>query len=234
MRLRPFFSFYGSKWRLAPKYPAPAHNTIIEPFAGSAGYSLLYPDRDVLLFDADPIICGVWDYLIHAPESEVLALPDLEQGQSIAELPDLTAEAQALMGFWVSRASAQPKQVLTGYAIQTPDSGWGSKVRQRIVSQQQYIRHWKVANTPYQSLENRRAAWFVDPPYQNKGRFYRFSSANIDYADLAEWCRQRLGQVIVCENTGADWLPFDYLATGNSSRHLTAGSKEAVYIQTSE
>lgn len=29
-----------------------------------------------VLADIDPIICGVWDYLIHVRESEVLALPD--------------------------------------------------------------------------------------------------------------------------------------------------------------
>jgi hypothetical protein len=38
--VRPFFSFFGSKWRVAPHYPAPERDLIIEPFAGSAGYSL--------------------------------------------------------------------------------------------------------------------------------------------------------------------------------------------------
>ena len=35
--LRPFFGYYGGKWRDAVKhYPEPAFETIIEPFAGSA------------------------------------------------------------------------------------------------------------------------------------------------------------------------------------------------------
>jgi hypothetical protein len=34
-QLRPFFGFYGGKWRDALKhYPPPEHDTIIEPFAG--------------------------------------------------------------------------------------------------------------------------------------------------------------------------------------------------------
>jgi hypothetical protein len=38
--LEPMFTYLGGKWRLAPKYPPPIHDTIIEPFCGSAGYSL--------------------------------------------------------------------------------------------------------------------------------------------------------------------------------------------------
>ena len=31
--IRPFFGFYGGKWRDAPKYyPVPEHDTIVEPF----------------------------------------------------------------------------------------------------------------------------------------------------------------------------------------------------------
>jgi site-specific DNA-adenine methylase len=73
--MRPFFSFFGSKWRVAPHYPKPTHNTIIEPFAGSAGYTLRYPNRNVRLYDADPIICGVWDFLLRAASEEIRRLP---------------------------------------------------------------------------------------------------------------------------------------------------------------
>ena len=33
-------------------------------------------------------------------------------------------------------------------------------------------------------------------------------STAIDYAQLAEFCRSRLGQTIVCEKAAASWLPF--------------------------
>lgn len=45
-KLKPFFTYFGGKYRIAPRYPKPQYNTIIEPFAGSAGYSLRYPERE--------------------------------------------------------------------------------------------------------------------------------------------------------------------------------------------
>lgn len=58
--LRTFFNFYGGKWKAAPTYPAPKHDTIIEPFAGGAGYSLRHHERQVVLIDRDPVIAGIW------------------------------------------------------------------------------------------------------------------------------------------------------------------------------
>ncbi len=54
-----------------------------------------------------------------------------------------------------------------------------------------------------------KATWFVDPPYQNMGKLYKENK--IDYQELGTYCRERLGQVMVCENEGADWLPFEKL-----------------------
>ena len=36
-RLKPFFTFYGSKWRVAPIYDSPMCEAIVEPFSGAAG-----------------------------------------------------------------------------------------------------------------------------------------------------------------------------------------------------
>jgi site-specific DNA-adenine methylase len=46
--LRPFFPYYGSKWRAARAYPPPLHRQIVEPFAGSAGYALRYRSREAV------------------------------------------------------------------------------------------------------------------------------------------------------------------------------------------
>jgi site-specific DNA-adenine methylase len=73
--LRPFFSYYGSKWSLGRHYPAPSHGTIVEPFAGSAGYALFHSDRRVLLVDSDPVVAGLWQYLIRASAAEIRSLP---------------------------------------------------------------------------------------------------------------------------------------------------------------
>ena len=96
--LRPFFSFYGSKWRLAPRYPPPRYATIIEPFAGSAGYSLRYPEREIILIDKDPIVAGLWRWLISASPDDILSLPVLKRGESLDDY-EMPREARWLMGF---------------------------------------------------------------------------------------------------------------------------------------
>ena len=53
--LRPFFNFYGGKWRAAPHYPAPRYARVVEPFAGAAGYSTRHHDRDIVLDRIDPM-----------------------------------------------------------------------------------------------------------------------------------------------------------------------------------
>jgi hypothetical protein len=61
--LRPLFGFYGGKWRDADKnYPPPQYRTIVEPFAGSAGYSVRYAHLDVVLCDVDPAITAVCEF----------------------------------------------------------------------------------------------------------------------------------------------------------------------------
>jgi 16S rRNA G966 N2-methylase RsmD len=84
--------------------------------------------------------------------------------------------------------------------------GWSVAQRERVASQLRCIRHWKIIEGDYTLAPNDRATWFVDPPYQVAGSHY--VHRRIDYAALASWCRDRSGQVIVCENAGASWLPF--------------------------
>ena len=74
------------------------------------------------------------------------------------------------------------------------------------------------------------ATWFIDPPYQNAGKHYRFGSSQLDYPALAAWCQTREGQVIVCEQGGATWLPFQVLSDVKTTR---AGQRsiEVIYLQ---
>lgn len=54
----------------------------------------------------------------------------------------------------------------------------------------------------------------------------------IDFQRLGVWCKSLPGQVIVCENDGADWLPFRDLASVKSTegRHKPARfSREVVW-----
>lgn len=208
-RLRPMFSYYGSKWNLSPKYPRFSdHHYLIEPFAGSACYSLLYWWRKVRLFDLDDNICSVWDYLINVSESEILNLPLLAPGQSIPN--NICREARILIGFWAGKALTFPNQTMHKAKNPKHYGLWSETIRSRIANQLQNIRHWKIEQKSYEQIENIEAVWFIDPPYVYGGKYYRKS--NIDYQSLGEWCKTRNGKVIVCENSAADWLPFEYLS----------------------
>lgn len=212
LRLRPFFPYFGSKWRISGLYPAPSRRQIIEPFAGSAGYSLAHHWLDVMLIDADDNITQTWDYLIHASADEVLALPDIVRGTTVDDYK-LVDEQKKLIGYWLNATPTYPCRRLTVNAEKYPTHNyWGADVRWRIASQQSFIRHWKVTLGSYADAPGVDATWYVDPPYHRSGKAYRKSSRKIDYAALGEWCQSRSGQVIVCEQDGADWLPFEPLA----------------------
>jgi hypothetical protein len=231
--LRPFFGYYGGKWRDAKQYPPPRHRTIVEPFAGSAGYSLRYPDRNVILYEADPIVAGIWEYLIRVKPEEILSIPDVPMSGSVADLR-VCQEAKSLVGFWLNRGVATPRPRPSKWMRDgiRPGSFWGDRVRQTIASQVQLIRHWRVHNSSYVDSPARRAAtWFVDPPYQHSGRHYRFGPSGIDYKKLATWCRSLKGQVIVCENAGATWLPFQMLSDVKTTR-TTRRSHEVLWFDT--
>lgn len=75
--MRPFFCYYGGKWRAAPLYPQPEHGTIVEPFAGAAGYATRYPLNRVVLVEKDPILAGLWKYLTRVTARDIWALPDM-------------------------------------------------------------------------------------------------------------------------------------------------------------
>jgi hypothetical protein len=181
----------------------------------------------VLLNDADPVICAVWSFLIRSTPRCIMSLPLIEPGQDVAEL-GVCQEAQWFIGFWLNKASAQPKRTLSGWAIKAPQQFWGAHKRQQIAGQVERISHWQVSNRQFYELENRAACWFVDPPYQVAGKGYRCGSNGIDYAQLGAWCASRTGQLIVCENEGADWLPFSGATTLRNARNK--GTKEVAYI----
>jgi len=229
--LRPFFSYYGGKWRDTPvNYEPPRHDTIIEPFAGSAGYALRYPARKIVLCEIDPIIYGIWDYLTSVDEMEIRRIPDVPLGGSVDDL-NLCQEARWLVGFWLNRGTTAPRRHPSKWMRERvrPGSFWGPRVRETIASQLPYIQHWEVYNRGYDKCPVwRKATWFVDPPYASAGQHYRFGSKLIDYEHLAEWCRTRRGQVIVCENKGATWLPFESVADVKTTRSGRR-SKEVVW-----
>jgi site-specific DNA-adenine methylase len=199
-----FWNYFGGKYRIAPHYPLPAYQTIVEPFAGAAGYSLRYWNRNVILIEKNPVIVGVWRYLISAKPQEIMDIPPVTH---VDDLPSwVPQEARWLVGFNMNQADVKPGRYLTPWSNR-PYHGWPHK-REKIASQVGCVRHWRVIEGSYHDSPNIEATWFVDPPYQLAGKMYVFGSDQIDYQNLAEWCKARKGQTMVCENMGAAWLPF--------------------------
>ena len=206
-------SYYGSKYRLARHYSAPRHPVIIEPFAGGAAYALHYPEREVHLFDLNEKVCGVWDYVIRATPQEILALPLLGPEDTIDALPShLPQEARWMIGWWISYSLSAPrKSFSTNGNVHIARSNavvWSERRRTYIAQTASRIKHWRVTNASYESIPNTPATWFIDPPYACKaGRAYPHNA--VDFPALAEWCMEREGQVMVCENSDSPaWLPF--------------------------
>lgn len=225
--MRPFFPYYGSMWNRARHFPAPQHEIVKEPFAGSAGYSLFYDCRRVDLYDVDPIICSVWDYLLNVEPDEIAELPNMPEVGDSVDNYTLPQEAKWLIGFWLNRGSAQPKKSRTAFGARHDRSRllWGPFAKRRIIEQLPLVEEgWTITEGSYERAGNEEATWLIDPPYTDKGKHYRFPLT--DFEPLARWVKTRTGLVMVCEQTGADWLPFEPLGSFKSTRGKTS---EVIY-----
>lgn len=120
---------------------------------------------------------------------------------------DLRPEAKHFLGFRLNTGTSTPRKRRSAWARQDPDGFWSAIVRERIAAQVERIRHWTVIEGNYTQAPRVTATWFIDPPYNNRaGKHY--AKRVDDYAELGKWCKTRPGQVIVCENVGATWMPF--------------------------
>jgi site-specific DNA-adenine methylase len=223
-----FFPYYGAKWKLAEQYGPPRFDHVVEPFAGSAGYSCFWEPKKVTLIDCDPKVCGVWRYLQRVSAKELMRLPS--HISDIDELPSrVCQEAKWLIGWWFNHGLAEPAPRRSNWARQPSQSAkfWSETIKMRLASQVDHIRHWKIIEGSWEEAPDIKAHWHIDPPYDNKaGHTYRYNG--IDHRALAKWCKGRRGFVQVCENDGATWLPFEPFAIIHS--HRAAGhSAEAVY-----
>jgi hypothetical protein len=215
------FYYYGRKKKIARHYPAPNFDTIIEPFAGSAAYSLFgdHWKKQVILYEKDTRVAAIWEWLINeATPSLIDAMPDLRVGEKSSEFLHI-----------IHAASKMAFTYKTIKVTSVLERNW--EVSKRVMADSLYkVRHWKIVCGDYTQAPDLAATWFIDPPYKgDPGTGYKHGSGSLDYVALAAWAQARKGEIICCEGEFGDYLPFKPLMTliGVAGKQ----SKEAIYYR---
>lgn len=217
------FYYYGRKKQIAHLYPPPLHDKIIEPFAGSAAYSLHGDNwqKEVTLIDSSRDCIAVWEFLLQATNSDIKNLPEPKEGDSLNDLKLSRAE-QLLLSFHIHPGCVSMRNKVGRF------NRWKAG-KKYILENIHKIKHWKVIRGNYNSIENCRATWFVDPPYLKAGKHY--TEQFKDYKQLAVWCQQLDGQVIVCEGDNhGNYLPFQPLNAHVNNGGMNKSYKNQEYV----
>lgn len=201
------FYYYGRKKKISSKYKVSSKNTIIEPFAGSAAYSLRDENinKNVILFEKSKRVYDLWKWLIEvATYDDIMKLGYIKRGDKVSEFIKILHSA--------SKRAFDYKKITVTSVMET---NWNSNLS-KMAELVGKVKHWKIYNNCYSEIDNvvgnLDCCWFIDPPYKGAaGMGYSHSSEDIDYYKLSEWCKSRNGNVIVCEGGNANWLPFEKL-----------------------
>jgi len=215
------FYYYGRKKQISKYYPLPNYQAIIEPFAGSAAYSLHGENwkNQVFLIEKDEKVVQIWNWLIDdATPSSVQSLPELKVGEKSSEFLHIV-HAATKMAFHYKTIKITP--VLA--------RNW--EISKRYIAENLFkVKHWQLIHGDYSQAPDIEATWFIDPPYKDEsGTGYRYNSKMIDYHYLADWANNRKGEVIFCEGISGDYLPFKALLDLKGVAGKT--SKEFMYYR---
>lgn len=238
MKIGPMFKWFGSKWQSAKHYPKPEHDTIYEPFAGGAGFSLNYCDKNVILWEDDPNLYVLWNWLIkEASPSDIRDIPvGLALGTDIQSL-GLSTGQSLLLKHW-QRTNNVGNCWTTSPWGHLPGQ-WTLNTRSRISDQIGAISHWKLSTVS--SMLGFQCHWFIDPPYIYNYR-YRSDLPEFDFSALAHMVSEinKQSMVVVCEASrktdGAipDYLPFvpsHRSVTSRRKQSQSHHSNEVIYIR---
>ena len=232
----PLFKCFGSKWMSARSYPPPDGGQIVEPFAGSAGYSLRYAHLvERVLVREQGHLAELWRWLINeATEADVRAIPlDTPPGTDIRRL-GLTLGQALLLKNWQRTNNVGDCWTISPWG--NKPGQWTASTRARVAEEIALLKgKWGMTDTPWQVAGG---TFFIDPPYQYN---YKYRCEPPDYvglgvqvlgldADLVIACEA------VCQKTGAvpNYLPFESSHRQVTSRRKTNNhhhSNELVFTQ---
>lgn len=232
----PLFKWFGSKWLASKLYPAPEHDTIFEPFAGSAGYSLRHHEKKVVLWEDNEQLHALWTWLI-APStrsSQVLEIPlNVREGTDIREL-GLNKFQALLLKHWQRTNNVGDCWTISPWG--NKPGQWTANTRARVAEELHAVKHWKVKRFWY----DRPGTYFLDPPYLYNYQ-YRFKGG-FDYDGMLLNVKliPKRSQIIVCEaacqkiGRVPKYLPFKPFASRITSRRKTTEnhhSKEYLFYE---
>ena len=232
----PLFKWFGSKWLAAKHYPPPLYSRIVEPYAGSAGYSLRHVEQQVVIWDNDPNLQVLWPWLIsEATEAAIREIPtDLPEGVDIRTL-GLSSGQAMLLKHWQRTNNVGDCWTTSPWG--NKPGQWTENTRARVGEEIEQIHHWEFRPPDFSEV----ATYFFDPPYLFN---YRYRNGHdFDHKELSRAARFIRGQVIVCEaacpKTGAvpEYLPFEFFGRRITSRRKATQSHhshELMFCRVSE
>jgi site-specific DNA-adenine methylase len=212
VKIGPLLKWYGSKWSAAKRYPKPLPDlNIFEPYAGGAGYSLNYCDRNVVIWDDNDQLMDLWDWLIEeATQALILEIPvGVPEGTDIRKL-GLTLGQALLLKHWQRTNNVGDCWTISAWGHKPGQ--WTTNTRARVAEEVQAVKHWEFRAM----LLDEQGTYFIDPPYQYNYQ-YRFGpEERFDHQQLARDIRgiPPGSRIIACEaacpktGTVPDYLPF--------------------------
>lgn len=230
----PLFKWFGSKWLASKIYPQPEHDTIFEPFAGSAGYSLRHHARKVVLWEDNEQVHALWTWLTtSANAASVLEIPiNIREGTDIREI-GLNRFQALLLKHWQRTNNVGDCWTISPWG--NKPGQWTANTRSRVAEELYAVKHWKVRRVTYDDP----GTYFIDPPYLYNYR-YRFAADSFAHSALVADIGRipKKSQIIVCEaacqKTGRvpRYLPFKKFGDRITSRRKKTEnhhSKEYLY-----
>lgn len=232
----PLFKWFGSKWLSSRLLPAPLHSTVVEPYAGGAGYALRHAEKRVVLWDDDPNLQILWPWLIQAKESDIREIPINVPEETDIRTLGLSLGQAMLMKHWQRTNNCGDCWTVSPWG--NKPGQWTANTRARVASEVESIAHWEFAK-PDWTHEN--TTYLIDPPYLYNYR-YRTGLKPFSHTTLANNVSSipTSSQVIVCEaicpktQSVPNYLPFTFFGERITSRRKANEnhhSKELIYTR---